>query len=109
MGTASEKYELVEDAKMKPEECIFGAPSTEAKCYKMKEKKFTLRESYKVKDQNDKTAFKCKGIFWTMRDRMVLFGDDDDEGDEIAVIQKKICNLRKHNRQVFRFVPAWSG
>ena len=86
MGTASEKYDCSADARMDPADCMFGNPSDELKCYKMKEKKLVIKESYKIKDQNDRTAFKCKGIFFTLRDRMVLFGHDDDEGDELAVI-----------------------
>ena len=39
---------------------------------------------------------------------MVLFGHDDDEGDEIAVIQKKICSCR-YNREIYKFVPNWEG
>jgi hypothetical protein len=109
MGATSEKYDCSGDADMKPEDCILGKPGTEITCYKLKQKNFSLTESYKVKDQNDKTAYKVKGIFFTLKDRMIVYGDDDDEGDEIAVIQKKWCQLRKHNRQIFRFIPAWEG
>jgi hypothetical protein len=108
MGAASEKYDCSEDARMEPQDCMFGNPSTDIKCYKMKEKKLCIKESYKVKDQDDHTVFKCKGIFFTLRDRMVLYGHDDDEGDELAVIQKKLCSCL-YNREIFKFVPSWEG
>jgi histidinol phosphatase-like enzyme len=66
MGATSEKYDCSGDAAMKPEDCMFGKPSDELFCYKLKQKNFSLTESYKIKDQNDKTAFKVKGIFFSL-------------------------------------------
>lgn len=43
-----------------------------------------------------------------MRDRMIMYGDDDDEGDEIAVIQKKLLSCRK-NRMIYTFNPSFEG
>ena len=50
MGAASEKYDCSGDARMDASDCMFGNPSTDLKCYKMKEKKLVIKESYKVKD-----------------------------------------------------------
>lgn len=55
MGVASEKYELVDDAKMDTKDCMVGKLCEKISSFKMKEKNFSLTENYKIKDQDGKT------------------------------------------------------
>jgi uncharacterized protein YxjI len=99
-------YDCSADAGMKKEDCIHGEPLPEMKTYKMKEKTFTLVEDYKIKDMDGETQFKCKGEFWSMRDRLVMKDKTTDE--KFAVIQKKLCSCRK-NREIYVPQPCHEG
>jgi hypothetical protein len=55
MGTASEKYDIVEDAKCNVGDALTGKLCEKESSFKMKEKNFSLTENYKIKDQDGKT------------------------------------------------------
>lgn len=59
--------------------------------YTLKERMFSLRESYHIQDESGRNAFEVRGRLLSLRDSLTLY--DLNSGEEIK-IQEKLLSLR---------------
>lgn len=59
--------------------------------YQLKERLWSLRDSFYIKDNRGNTAFRVTGKIFSVGDKLSLA---DDSGNELAVIRQKIISLR---------------
>ncbi len=59
--------------------------------YQLKERVWSLRDSFYIKDSRGREAFRVTGKLFSIGDKLSL---EDDSGNELAVIRQKIISLR---------------
>ena len=86
-------------------EYLPGAVSTERLVLKVKEKLFSLRGDFTVKDQTGKPFCKVVGVFFSMRNRVVI---KDMDGNPIACVLDKIFSASPA-MFIYGFKPYYEG
>ncbi len=59
--------------------------------YQLKERIWSLRDSFYIKDNRGRDAFRITGALFSIGDRLSF---EDNDGNELAVIRQKLISLR---------------